>query len=147
MASTIPVPLLDTQDSRSWWFVLGGKIGCSGFYSQKSQNTLSYFPGKAWAYLGHLEDLGVLFQPDWKVRSTPLDRGGWPGFYVALRKYETVPFLLLQLTFYFTSDPLQVCLSQWFYGPWNPRTRVVHHEDEGPLPPLYSQHSRSSRDL
>lgn len=31
-----------------------------------------------------MEDLGVLFQPHWEARSTPLDQGGWPDFYMAL---------------------------------------------------------------
>lgn len=71
--------------------MLGGKIGCSGFYSQKSQNSL--FPRKIIGLSRTpvrpaMEDLRVLFQPDWEVRSIPLDRGGCPSFYVALENVK-----------------------------------------------------------
>lgn len=82
-----------------------------------------------------MEDLGVLFQPHWESRSTPLDQGGWPGFYMALGSVKlSHPYSSNSLNF--ISDPLRVYLGWWFYGLWNTRTRVVHHKDEGPLPPL-----------
>lgn len=150
MASTIPVPLLDTQDSRSWWFVLGGKIGCSGFYRQKSQNTLSYFPGKTWAYLGHLqdqlmEDLRVLFQPDREVRSTPLGEVGLASTW--LQEVWNCSILTPLTHFLFHFWPSTGVFKTAILWP------VEHQNTRGtpwgrrPTATTYSQLSRSSRDL